>query len=239
MELSPNLYRIGNDIVAVHLVASDAGLTLIDAGMPGQYKDLQAELDAIGRSVQDIRGIVLTHGDSDHIGFAERLRAELDVPVYVHSADAARARGEEKTKPSWGKVKVGATLGFLAFGMLKGGMRTPPLTSVEPVDDGAELALPGRPRIISLPGHSPGSVAIHVPAVRAVFVGDGLTTRHVLTGATGPRPAPFTDDPAAATASLAKLADLDVDWVIPGHGPAFAGGVPALLEAYRAVAGVS
>jgi len=93
MELSPNLYRIGNDMVAVHLVAADGGLTLIDAGLPGQYRDLQRELTAIGRTPQDIRGIVLSHGDSDHIGFAERLRAELGIPVYVHTADAARARG--------------------------------------------------------------------------------------------------------------------------------------------------
>ncbi len=54
---------------------------------------------------------------------------------------------------------------------------------------------PGSPRIIGMPGHSPGSIAIHVPAADAVFVGDALTTRHVLTGEHGPQPAPFTDDP--------------------------------------------
>jgi glyoxylase-like metal-dependent hydrolase (beta-lactamase superfamily II) len=234
MELSPNLYRIGNDMVAVHLVAADGGLTLIDAGLPGLYRDLLQELTTIGRRPQDIRGIVLTHGDSDHIGFAERLRAELEIPVYVHTADAARARGEEKTKPAWGKVKVGPTASFLTYGMRKGAMRTSPLTVVQAVEDGAVLPLPGAPRLIGLPGHSPGSVAIHVPAVRAVFVGDALTTRNVLTGAEGPRPAPFTDDPDTATASLERLVELDVDWVIPGHGPAWRGGVPALLDAYRA-----
>ncbi len=236
MELSPNLYRIGNDMVAIHLVAADGGLTLIDAGLPGQYRDLQRELTAIGRTPQDIRGIVLSHGDSDHIGFAERLRAELGIPVYVHTADAARARGEEKTKPAWGKVTLGPTTSFLTYGMRKGAMRTSPLTVVEAVEDGAVLPLPGEPRVIGLPGHSPGSVAVHVPAVRAVFVGDALTTRTVLTGAGGPRPAPFTDEPDTATASLERLVDLDVDWVSPGHGPAWRGGVPALLDAYRSVA---
>ena len=237
MQLAPNLYRIGNDMVAVHLVAADSGLTLIDAGLPGQYRDLQRELMAIGRRPQDIRGMVLTHGDSDHIGFAERLRAELEIPVYVQTADAARARGEEKSKPAWGKIKVGPTVSFLTFGMRKGALRTPPLTAVEPVEDGTVLPLPGEPRLIGLPGHSPGSAAVHFPAVRAVFVGDALTTRNVLTGARGPRPAPFTDKPDTATASLERLADLDVDWVISGHGPAWHGGVPALLDAYRAAAG--
>lgn len=54
--------------------------TVVDTGLPGQWNDLQAELRAIGRSLADIRGIVLTHGDSDHVGFAERLRRETGCP---------------------------------------------------------------------------------------------------------------------------------------------------------------
>ena len=98
--------------------------------------------------------------------------------------------------------------------------------------DGDVLDLPGSPRIIGLPGHSPGSVAIHVPAADAVFVGDALTTRHVLTGALGPQPAPFTDDPAEAIASLQRLGGLDATWVLPGHGTPWNGGVD---EAVRLV----
>jgi glyoxylase-like metal-dependent hydrolase (beta-lactamase superfamily II) len=41
---------------------------------------------------------VLTHGDTDHLDFAERLRRDHGIPVFVHSADAARARGEVKVK---------------------------------------------------------------------------------------------------------------------------------------------
>jgi glyoxylase-like metal-dependent hydrolase (beta-lactamase superfamily II) len=69
-----------------------------------------------------------------------------------------------------------------------------------------------------MPGHSPGSVAVHVPVADAVFVGDALTTRHVLTGRRGPQPAPFTDDPAEALASLDRIAELPASWVLPGHG---------------------
>ena len=109
MRLAPNLHRVGNDIVAVYLVDTPDGVTVIDAGLAGQYSDFFAELAAMGRSVDDVRGVVLTHGDTDHIGFAERLRREHGVPVYVHEADAARARGEVSTKPEWGHVKLGAT----------------------------------------------------------------------------------------------------------------------------------
>jgi glyoxylase-like metal-dependent hydrolase (beta-lactamase superfamily II) len=235
MELAPGLRRIGNDIVAVHLIVSDDGLTLIDAGLSGQYADLKKELEAIGRPLSDIRGIVLTHGDTDHTGFAERLRSELSIPVYVGAGDAARAMGEKPPSPtSKDRRRLGPMLAFFAFAMRKGGLRMPAITAVERMNDGDVLPLPGAPVIIGMPGHSPGSVAIHVPAVRAVFVGDELTTRDVLTGVEGPQPAPFTDDQAASSASLDKLAGLDVDWIIPGHGPVWTDGAAALIAAYRA-----
>jgi glyoxylase-like metal-dependent hydrolase (beta-lactamase superfamily II) len=232
MQLGPSLHRVGNDIVAVYLVDTPEGVTVIDAGLAGQWKEFVTELAAMGRSVDDVRGVVLTHGDGDHIGFAERLRRDHGVPVFVHEADAARARGEVSSKPEWGHLKLGATTRFLWYALRKNGLRTTPVAEVVPVRDGDVLDLPGSPRIIGLPGHSPGSVAIHVPAADAVFVGDALTTRHVLTGALGPQPAPFTDDPAGAIASLQRLAGLDATWVLPGHGTPWNGGVD---EAVRLV----
>ncbi len=234
MELAPGLHRIGNDIVACYLVATDDGVTIVDAGLPGHRRDLEAELAGLGRSLDDVRGIVLTHGDTDHLGFAESLRRERGVPVFVGRGDAARARGEEKTSPSWGRWRLRATLGFLAYAARKGGGRTRYLTEVREVDDGDVLDLPGSPRVLGLPGHSPGSIAVHVPGVDAVFVGDGLTTRHVLTGATGPAPAPFTDDPALAMASLDRLAALGVRWVLPGHGTPWDGGTAEAVRLVRA-----
>jgi glyoxylase-like metal-dependent hydrolase (beta-lactamase superfamily II) len=233
MELAPGLRRIGNDIVAVHLIVTDDGMTLIDTGLPGHYADLTRELAALGRPLADIRGIVLTHGDSDHTGFAERLRSELGIPVYVGAGDAARAMGEKPPSTPKDRRRLGPVLRFFAYALRKGGLKMPAVKEVVPMNDGDVLPLPGAPVIIGMPGHSPGSVAIHVPAVRAVFVGDELTTRNVLTGATGPQPAPFTDDQAGSSAALDRLADLDVDLVVPGHGPVWTKGAPALIAAYR------
>lgn len=225
-----------NDIVAAYLIVTPDGITLVDAGLPGLYADLEREMDAIGRSLDDIRGIVLTHGDSDHVGFAERLRREKGVPVFVHAADADRARGGDKPKTAMGSMRLGPLVRFAAYGIRKG-MRPQWLTEVSEVADGDVLELPGSPRVIGMPGHSPGSIAVFSPEVRAVFVGDALTTRHVLTGRTGPGPAPFTDDPAEALASLDRIAGLDADWVLPGHGPAFRGSPSAAVGAVRAAAG--
>ena len=233
MKLGPSLHRIGSDIVAVYLVDAPEGVTVIDAGLAGQWNELVAELGAMGRSLDDVRGVVLTHGDTDHIGFAERLRRDHGVPVYVHEADAARARGEVSSKPGWGHVKVGPTTRFLWYALRHNGLRTTPLTEVVTMRDGDVLDLPGAPRIIGMPGHSPGSIAVHVPVAEAVFVGDALTTRHVLTGRVGGQPAPFTDEPARALDSLTRIEGLDAAWVLPGHGAPWQGSPRDLVAAVR------
>jgi len=235
MKLAPSLHRIGNDIVAVYLVDTAEGVTVIDAGLPGHWRELLAELESMGRTLADVKGVILTHGDSDHLGFAERLRRDHGVPVFVHPGDADRAKGG--SKPAAGKQSMGlAMLGFLAYTLRKNGLRTTYLGETVDARDGETLDLPGAPVVIGLPGHSPGSIAIHVPLVDAVFVGDGLATRHVLTGRTGPQPAPFTDEPDQAVASLRALVATGATWVLPGHGAPWSGGVEAAVAAVERAA---
>jgi glyoxylase-like metal-dependent hydrolase (beta-lactamase superfamily II) len=237
MRLAPDLHRIGSDVVNVYLVEDAAGVTIVDAGLPGQWRELERELTQIGRSLDEVRGIVLTHGDTDHIGFAERLRQQKGIGVRVHELDAARARGEvKKPNAGWGPIKVRPLVKFLWYSARHGGFRIPPVREVITFADGDVLDLPGSPRIIHVPGHTPGSVAVHVPAVNALFVGDAMTTGNVLTGESGPRPAPFTLDPEAALASLAKLEAVPATWVLPGHGAPWRGGVADALRQVRAAA---
>jgi glyoxylase-like metal-dependent hydrolase (beta-lactamase superfamily II) len=101
------------------------------------------------------------------------------------------------------------------------------------------LDVPGTPRIIHVPGHTPGSVAVHVPTVDALFIGDTMTTRNVLTGATGPKPAPFTLEPRQALASLDRIDEVDATWVLAGHGPAWDGGVAEAVRLTREAAGTT
>jgi glyoxylase-like metal-dependent hydrolase (beta-lactamase superfamily II) len=237
MQLSANLHQIGSDIVDCYLVIEGTNVTIVDAGLPGQWSELLGELARIGRSLADVKALVLTHGDTDHVGFAARLHRESGVPVLVHEADAARARGEVKKPTSgWGPVKVRPFVRFLLYSGRRGGLRVPPVADVETIALGATLDVPGSPRVIGLPGHTPGSVAFHFPSVDAVFVGDALTTRNVLTGAEGPGPAPFTLDPAGALASIGALEAVAARWVLPGHGPAFDGGTVEAVRRYRQAA---
>jgi glyoxylase-like metal-dependent hydrolase (beta-lactamase superfamily II) len=236
MRLADGLHRIGSDLIACYLVEAGGGVTVVDAGLAGHWRDLTDELSAMGRSIGDVRGLVLTHGDTDHIGFAERLRREQGVPVFVHEADAPRAGGEVEKATDLRPMRIGPFLRFAWYGARKGGLRTEYVTEIRPVTDGEVLDLPGNPRIVGLPGHTPGSIAIHVPSVGAVFVGDALTTRNVMTGATGPRPAPFTLDANEALATLGKLEGLDASWVLPGHGPPFAGSPDEAVRLVRQAA---
>jgi glyoxylase-like metal-dependent hydrolase (beta-lactamase superfamily II) len=79
-------------------------------------------------------------------------------------------------------------------------------------------------------------VAFHVPTVDAVFVGDAMTTGHVLTGVVGPQPAPFTLDPEQALASLTRLEGLGAAWVLPGHGAPWEGGIAEAVRLIREAA---
>lgn len=226
MQIAKGLHRIGSDIVNSYLVVGADGVTIIDAGLPRYWKHLNSELAQLGKTLDDVRALILTHGDSDHIGFAARLSREKDIAAYLHPADDARAHLEvKKPNSGWGPVKIGPLAGFMWYSATQGGLKISPAGKLLPVEDGQVLDVPGSPRIIHVPGHTPGSIAVHVPAVDALFIGDTMTTRNVLTGVTGPKPAPFTLEPKQAMSSLERLGEVDATWVLPGHGPAWNGGV--------------
>jgi glyoxylase-like metal-dependent hydrolase (beta-lactamase superfamily II) len=237
MQIASGLHRVGSEIINSYLIVDQDGVTIIDAGLPGYWKLLEGELSAIGKTLADVRALILTHGDSDHIGFAARLYREAGIAAYIHQTDVDRARLKVK-KPvrGWGPVKVGPLAGFLWYSARHGGLRIPPASQLQTVTDNDVLDVPGSPRIIHTPGHTPGSVAVHLPVIDALFVGDTMTTRNVLTGVTGPKPAPFTLNPDQAVASLDRIEGIDATWLLPGHGPAWSGGVPEAVGLIREAA---
>lgn len=236
MRIGPSIHRVGREgLVNAYLVEERGEITLVDAGMPGQYGELERELRVMGRSLRDIRAVVLTHGHTDHIGFAERLRRELSVPVSIHEADAALARGAAPNPArGLGPWRVSPLLRFVWYALRQRGLRPPKLLQVATFGDGATLDVPGSPRVVLVPGHTPGSAALHLPSLDALFVGDALATYAVTNGRKGPQLAPFTADRAQALASLARIEGMAASLVLPGHGEPWLGSPADAVAAVRA-----
>jgi glyoxylase-like metal-dependent hydrolase (beta-lactamase superfamily II) len=238
MEIATGIRRLGKGIVNSYLVESAGEVTIIDAGAPSYWGDLPGELAAMGRSLDDVRAVVLTHGHSDHIGFAERIRRERKTPILVHELDAALARGEVRNpSKGLGPFKISPLLGFIWFSMTHGLLQIPRITEVATYGDGATLDVPGSPRVSLLPGHTPGSAALQFADHDALFIGDAIATYSVTTGVDAPRIAPFSADADQALASLARLDGLEAGYVLPGHGQAWTRGLAAALAEVRAAAG--
>lgn len=234
MRIAPRIHRVGPDsIVNSYLLEEGGEVTIIDAGAPGLWGRVPGELAAMGRSLEDVRAIVLTHGHSDHVGYAERARRERGWRVMVHELDEALARGEVKNPAQKARMRIGPMLGFGWWALLHGLLRVPPLTEVFTFGDGATLDVPGAPRVVLVPGHTPGSAALHVPSHDALFVGDAMATLTVPSGERGPRVAAFSADYVQARESLARLEGLDARLVLPGHGDPFDGGIGEAVRIAR------
>ena len=234
VKIDAGIHRLGSGLVNAYLVADGGGVTIIDAGLPGYWSALLAELAAMGRSLADVRAVVLTHGHSDHIGFAERARKERGVPVSVHELDALLAQGKVPNPARGvGPIRPLPLLRFIAMAMRHGGWHVYRLGEVATFGDGATLDVPGSPRVVLVPGHTPGSAALHLADREVLFVGDAIATVAVTTGITGPQVAPFTADAARAVASLDRLEGIEARWILPGHGEPWTGGTAAAVAAVR------
>jgi glyoxylase-like metal-dependent hydrolase (beta-lactamase superfamily II) len=159
-EVAPGVHRLGTRWVNWYVVEDGARLTVVDAGLPQYWDQLTAALAAMGRRISDVEAVVLTHNHFDHLGCAERVRAESGGRAYIHPADAAVARGDERPKPPPGALGVARRLGFIiwiAHLASQGGLGLTPITELTTFTDDEQLDVPGRLRVIATPGTARGT----------------------------------------------------------------------------------
>jgi len=132
-----------------------------------------------------IAGIVCTHGHNDHINAAAAVSDATGAPIWLHPAD----------RMLWEVVHAGRVPSDLA--------------------DGQEVTVAGTPlTVLHTPGHSPGGVCLHAPALATVLTGDTL-----FCGGPGATGRSFSDFPTIIESIRGRLLTLDPGTaVLTGHG---------------------
>jgi glyoxylase-like metal-dependent hydrolase (beta-lactamase superfamily II) len=228
VEVADRVHRLSDGIVDFYLVEEGGRLTLVDAGGARHWDLFLRTLRSIGRRLDDLDAVVLTHAHSDHTGFAERARTEADATVHAHAADteAATTGKTGKAEAGYGKylLKWEAYRTLLTLSRA-GALKVVPIEVVSAFDDGETIDVPGRPRVVHVPGHTDGSCSILFEERRALVTGDCLVTRNPFTGRVGPQimPAGLNEDSAWALRSLDALVGLPADTLLPGHGDPWVG----------------
>src|SRR4051795_8917128 len=155
-DVAEGVHRIEDAFTNFYLVEDDEGVTIVDCGVPTSWALLQDALPSVGRTLADVRAVVLTHAHFDHVGFAERARTELRVPVYVHTDDVPLARhpwryDHERPRSYYLATQVKA-LPIVAT-LLRHRAFWPPAVGevVRFGDDRGPLPVPGRPVVVPTP----------------------------------------------------------------------------------------
>jgi glyoxylase-like metal-dependent hydrolase (beta-lactamase superfamily II) len=240
-EDNATIHILGTEFVHFYLLEEDGEITLVDAGLSGYRNTLEPALASAGRSIDDVKAIVLTHADPDHVGFAGKLQSTHGIPVYVHRADSDRTR-EGKTKKTEGSPLDMLTMLRHAHGrhalrhmIANGGGKQPKVADVIPFDDGDQLDVPGRLRAIHTPGHTDGHCVLYAPSHDALFVGDAVNNIHIVTGKSGGHVAPTAANTSTDQAyeSLAKIEELAARTMYFGHGDPSTAGPRAIVAEAR------
>ncbi|MFC7328661.1 MBL fold metallo-hydrolase [Marinactinospora rubrisoli] len=222
-ELLPNLYLLPFPFGHVYFYRDADTVTAIDTGVAGSAPVIAEALRRLGLPPGAVRNVVLTHHHQDHAGSASELAA-WGADVLAHRDDAPVVRGERLAAPP---VFTGAPAWERElYASLPSLPPAPPCPVHRELADGDVIDFGGGATVVGAPGHTDGSIAIHLPGPRVLFTGDAVAANgdEVILGV-------FNTDRARAIRSLRRLAELDVDVVCFGHGEPVVGGAAAALRA--------
>ncbi|WP_182420584.1 MBL fold metallo-hydrolase [Priestia megaterium] len=204
------------------LVWNNEEVILIDTGMPDQIDQLKEALNKLNMSIEQLKVILLTHQDLDHIGCAADIRNNSDknIIVYAHEFDKPYIEGKLpliKTNASqMSKEELSAIPDEIKYLY-----KTPPKVDVDIVLKGSQL-LPycGGIEVIFTPGHTPGHVSFYLRKSKTLVAGDAL----VLANGQLMEPVKQTTlNMDQAVQSLEKFLNYEIEHVICYHGGYFQG----------------
>jgi glyoxylase-like metal-dependent hydrolase (beta-lactamase superfamily II) len=221
VDLKPTLRMLVLDNPGqAYLVRHGASAILIDTGTAGQADSIAEALADWGLNRDALTHVLLTHWHPDHVGSAAEISTWPNARIWAHRSDAPFIRGDQ---PGYFPVLTPTEEGFYAQAVGHVPDAAPSRVDRELGDD--EILDEIGARIISTPGHTEGSIAIHFPEDRVLFTGDVATLQQgqVVLG-------PFDLDRMKARDSFRRLGDLDIDTVCFGHGEPLTGADTAKLQ---------
>lgn len=234
MQVGPGIFRLGTGLTAFHLLEEGGRYTLVDGAFPRYFQQLTRFLSERGGGLEMIDAQVLTHHHPDHRGMTERIRRETAGPVWIHHVDQPHLSSPAPTPraPIWRPYVFKA----IAHMVRNGVTRTPPVLESSVFDDGEVLDVPGRPRVMAVPGHTGGNCVLQL-GDGIIITGDALISIDIFSWNVRPSiPASFfNDDSEQAIHSLARLERLDAHKLLPGHGPMWEGPIAEAVEMARRV----
>jgi len=211
VEIVPGVYAVDfNGLVWAYLYREADRLALIDAGIAGGSEAILQTIRSIGLRPTELFQVIVTHYHRDHVGSIAELTERTSARVLAHRLDAAVIRGEQpELEPLLSEPER-----ILHEKIAKD---VPPANWVRvdrELEDGDEIDLGAGARVIHVPGHTPGSIAVYVPNRRILFTGDAVASVNgtLVVGV-------FNVDPKLARDSVRKLAELDFEVACCGHGP--------------------
>jgi glyoxylase-like metal-dependent hydrolase (beta-lactamase superfamily II) len=236
---APGVHRLSSVYTNWYLLEAGGRLTVLDAGLPGDWREFLSALSRLGYTPADIDAVLITHHHPDHAGNAEQLRSS-GARVVAHPADAPYLRGEKHLSRRglarflWRPWYAFYMLSYVA----KGITRTPTVADLDTLADAEVLDVPGSPTVIHAPGHTAGSCALFLEDRSLLFSGDALVTLDVVRGPRGRQGPQIAHGPVAADADLAveslgALAATKAETVLPGHGEPWPHGIKSAVNIAR------